>query len=135
LARDRGYRGKEILTRDPVDAPLAGEIAAKLGKDDLLDALKVAIRSKDQARATAIVNRMGAIGLDSARVKGVLRSFATTEDGALHAEKYYRTACDDFQTTREGLRWRHLAGLARVTASAYGFKAPGIDEAASLLGV
>ena len=134
LARDRGYRGKEILTRDPVDAALSAEIAATVDRNQAANALKAAICSKDQARAAAIVVRMGALNLDPNSVKAVLRSFATTEDGALHAEKYYRTACDDFQSTRQSLRWRHLAGLARVTASAYGFRAPGMDEAISLMG-
>ena len=77
---------------------------------------------------------MGELNMDPTIAKGILRKFATTEDGALHAEKYYRTACDDFDSTRKSMRWTHLAGLARVTASAYGFKAPGVDEATSILG-
>jgi len=79
--------------------------------------------------------RLGETGAGADEPKRILRKWATTEDGALHAEKYYRTACDDFQTTRPELRWNHLAGLARVTASASAarVKAPGLEEATALL--
>lgn len=134
LARDRSYRGAEILTREPVYAGAAAEAARGVTRERIADELKVAISASLQARAAALVVRMGELGMDPAIAKGVLRKFATTEDGALHAEKFYRTTCDDFQNTRQSLRWTHLAGLARVTASAFGFKAAGVDEAASILG-
>ena len=57
------------------------------------------------------------------------------EDGALHAEKYYQTVWDDFHSTRPAFRWRHLTGLARVTASEFGRPAPGQAEARELLKV
>ena len=63
----------------------------------------------------------------------LLLRFAVSEDGALHAEKYYRTATEEFAATRPAFRWRQLVSLARVTASAYGQPAPGHAEACRLL--
>ena len=65
----------------------------------------------------------------------VLLRFATSEDGALHAEKYYRTTSDEFAATRPAFRGRQLVALARVTASEFGQPAPGYAEACGLLGV
>jgi hypothetical protein len=64
-----------------------------------------------------------------ARTPGVLRR------GALHAEKYYRTASEEFAAARPAFRWRHVVALARVTASEFGQRAAGYDEACRLLGV
>jgi hypothetical protein len=66
-----------------------------------------------------------------------------SEDGRLHGEKYYQTVTEEFATTRPALRWRHVVGLARVTASAYGLnredkpghRAPVYEEACRLLNV
>ncbi len=133
LARDRSYQGTEILNANPVYGGAPAEAAKAIPPEKLAGELDLAIRAKDQPRAAAVVQRMGDLNLNASVAKSVLRKFATSEDGALHAEKYYRTACDDFESTRKSLRWSHLAGLARVTASAYGFKAPGLDEAAAIL--
>ena len=59
--------------------------------------------------------------------------YAISEDGALHAEKYYRTVSEEFSATRPAYRWRQLVALARVTASEYGRPAAGIAEARELL--
>jgi hypothetical protein len=59
--------------------------------------------------------------------------YATSEDGALHAEKYYRTCSEEFASTRPAFRWRQLCALARVTASEYGRPAAGVAEAKELL--
>ena len=63
----------------------------------------------------------------------VMLRYATSEDGALHAEKYYRTVSDEFAVTRPAFRWRQLIALARVTASEYGQPALGFAEACELL--
>ena len=63
----------------------------------------------------------------------MLRGFATSEDGALHAEKYYATTSDEFAAALTPFKWRQLVALARVTASAYGFAAPGFKEACELV--
>ena len=69
--------------------------------------------------------------------------YTVSEDGRLHGEKYYQTVWEEFRTTRLAFRWRPLVGLARVTASAYGydrsdkhgFRAAGYADACRLLGV
>jgi len=60
--------------------------------------------------------------------------YAVSQDGALHAEKYYRTASEEFASARPAFRWRQLVALARVTASEFGYPAPGYAEARELLG-
>ena len=59
--------------------------------------------------------------------------YAVSEDGSLHAEKFYRTTSEEFAATRPAFRWRQLVALARVTASEYGRPAPGVAEARELL--
>src|SRR5207248_3629368 len=103
--------------------------------DALLKEAEGAIRDKDQARAAALVQRYGALGLPARPAFDLLLKYAISEDGALHAEKYYRTASEEFAAARPAFRWRQLVGLARVTASEYGNPAPGYDEAKRLLGV
>ena len=100
---------------------------------DLLREAEAAITQQDQARACALVHRYGQLGHPARPVFDLLLRFAVSEDGALHAEKYYRTVSEEFATGREAFRWRHLAALARVTASEYGYPAPGHDEARRLL--
>ena len=65
----------------------------------------------------------------------MMLKYAVSEDGALHAEKFYRTVTEEFAATRPAFRWRQLLALARVTASEYGQPAPGYAEAKGLLGV
>lgn len=99
----------------------------------LLREAEAAIREKDQFRACAAVWRYGELGHAPRAVFDLLIRYATSEEGALHAEKYYRTVTEEFARTRPAFRWRHLAGLARVTASEYGTTAPGYEEACGLL--
>jgi hypothetical protein len=65
----------------------------------------------------------------------MLLKYATSEDGALHAEKYYSTVKEEFGRSRPAFRQRHLVALARVTASEYGKRAPGYEDACRLLKV
>ncbi len=60
-------------------------------------------------------------------------AYAVSEDGALHAEKYYRTVSEEFAATRPAFRWRQVTALARVTASEYGRPAAGREQARDLL--
>ena len=101
--------------------------------DSLLAAARTAIQANDQARACAFVHRYGELQLPPRRVFDLLLGYAVSEDGALHAEKYYRTAVEEFALARPAFRWRHLVALARVTASEFGFSAPGYREACELL--
>jgi hypothetical protein len=66
-------------------------------------------------------------------VFSLLLRYAVSEDGALHAEKYYNTVREEFTSTRPAFRWRQLVALARVTASECGRPAPGVAEARRLL--
>src|SRR5205807_2723368 len=99
----------------------------------LLRMVEETIRAKDQALACAVVQKYGESGGATRPLFDLLLGFAVSEDGALHAEKYYRTVCEEFASTRAAFRWRHLVALARVTASEYGFPAPGYAEARRLL--
>jgi hypothetical protein len=103
--------------------------------DTLLREAEAAIKDRDQPRACALVHRYGELGHPDRRVFELLLKYAVSEDGALHAEKYYRTVTEEFAATRPAFRWRHLVALARVTASEYGFPAPGYEEACRLLKV
>jgi hypothetical protein len=99
----------------------------------LLRELDEAIRGNLQARATAVTHRYGQLGHAPRALFDVLLGYAISEDGALHAEKYYRTVSEEFAATRPAFRWRQLTALARVTASEYGRPAAGCDEAKELL--
>jgi hypothetical protein len=135
VALDRAERGGDFLTWQPW--PRAEHVARLTAKDGpaLLREAEDAIRAKDQARACAAVHRLGAMGHDAGPVFALMLRYAISEDGALHAEKYYRTVRDEFATTRAAFRWRQLVALARVTASEYGQPAPGQTEACKLLKV
>lgn len=102
---------------------------------ELLAEAEAAIKAREQSRAVAAVTKYGAAGHPARPVFDLLLKYAISEDGALHAEKYYRTVSEEFAITRPAFRWRQLAGLARVTASEYGFAAPGYADACRLLKV
>ncbi len=135
VALDRVDRGGDFQSWKPQPLP---EETAKITASEpevLLREAEGAIRENDQARACAIVHHFGELGHPSRPVFDLLLKYATSEDGALHAEKYYRTVTEEFATTRPAFRWRQLAALARVTASEYGRPAPGYAEACKALGV
>jgi hypothetical protein len=133
VARDRGNR-PEFLKWDPYPRAEHLEKVRGVAADSLLKELDAAIRDKDQPRAAALTHRIGTENPDAARdVFALLRGFATTEDGALHAEKYYLTTSDEFAAGRPAFRWRQLVALARVSASEYGYPAAGVKEACELI--
>jgi hypothetical protein len=117
--------------------PLAEDVEKVEAKDGagLIGALDEALRGKDQRRAAAVAARYGELGHDAAAIFAKLRQYSVSEDGALHAEKYYQTASEEYGRGRAKFRWRHVVALARVTASAAGQPAPGIVEARKLLGL
>lgn len=107
-----------------------------INKDDaawLLAELEESILENNQARACALAHRYGELNLPTRPLLDQLLKYAVSEDGALHAEKYYQTVQEEFATTRPSFRWRQIIGLARVTASEYGYAAPGYQEARELL--
>jgi hypothetical protein len=133
LARDRGARS-EFLTWAPYPRPEHAESVRGVPADALLRELDGAVREKNQARAAALAHRIGETNPSASRdVFALLRGYAVSEDGALHAEKYYRTVTEEFAATRPAFRWRQLVALARVTASACGYPAPGLQQARELL--
>lgn len=129
VAHDRVNRGGDFLTWTPHPRPEDLESAPTAAAPALLESLHEAIRANEQARASALVHRLGESGADPRDVFGLLLGYATSEDGALHAEKFYRTVREEFASTRPAFRWRHLIALARVTASESGRPAPGYQEA------
>jgi hypothetical protein len=121
---------------NPQPYPLAEhrEKVRDVAPDALLAEAEAAIKASDQARACALIHRHGELGKPARPAFDLLLRYAISEDGALHAEKYYRTVSEEFAATRPAFRWRHLAALARVTASEYGHPAPGVAHARQLLG-
>ena len=111
------------------------EKVRSVAPDELLAEAETAIKAKDQVRACALIHRYGELGRPERPVFDMLLRYAISEDGALHAEKYYRTVSEEFAAARPAFKWNHLAGLARVTASEYGYPAPGVREARKLLSV
>ena len=101
----------------------------------LLDETESAVQANQQEIASALVHRYGTLGHDPAPVFALLLKYAVSEDGALHAEKYYNTVREEFTSTRPAFRWRQLVALARVTASECGRPAPGVAQAKELLKV
>lgn len=122
--------GKELLPRSEHLERLQGKDAAALVAE-----AEQAIRANDQPMACAAVHRYGELGHPPRTVFDLLLKYAISEDGALHAEKYYRTATEEFTSARPAFRWRQLVTLARVTASEYGQPAPGFAQACELLKV
>ena len=117
--------------------PFAEHLATVKAEDapGLLGEADAAIRDKDQLRTAAIVARYGQLGHQPRPVFDLLLKFATSEDGALHAEKYYHTVTAEFAATRPAFRWGQLVALARVSASEFGHQSAGYEEAKKLLNV
>jgi hypothetical protein len=109
----------------------------------LLAEAEDAIRNNDQGRATAAIQIYGERGHAVEPVFNLMLKYAVSQDGRLHGEKYYHTVGEEYATTRQAFRWRQMVGLARVTASAYGynrddehgFRAAGYEDACKRLGV
>lgn len=135
-----------------IHTPFAGEahptaehrsLVKATDAEGLLAEAEEAVRKNDQARAAAAVALYGEAGHSPDAVYQRMLKYTISEDGRLHGEKYYQTVQEEFKTTRPAFRWRQLVGLARVTASAYGYdrvdkhgeRAPGYEEACRLLKV
>jgi hypothetical protein len=131
------------FTAPPLPKEAHRELVKSTDPQGLLNEAEDAIRGNDQGRAAAAVAIYGDQGHPAQPVFDLMLKYTVSEDGRLHGEKYYQTVTEEFATTRAAYRWRHMVGLARVTASAYGFnredqpghRAPGYEEACRLLGV
>ena len=134
VALDRSNRGGDFLKWQPYPRGEHVEKVREVSAEKLLTELDAAIRLNNQGRAAAITARLGVEKrAEPSAVFSVLRKYAISEDGALHAEKFYRTTTEEFAAARAAFRWRQLVALARVTASAHGQPAPGYADAKRLL--
>jgi hypothetical protein len=133
VALDRVDRGGDFLHWEPL--PLKTHIQSVRSEDakTLLREAEDAIKGNLQARAAAIAQRYGQLGHPERAMFDLMLKYAVSEDGSLHAEKFYRTASQEFASTRPAFRWRQMTALARVTASEYGRPAAGMAEARELL--
>jgi hypothetical protein len=127
-----GQHGGQM--KEPFHTPELAKIKTTDAKE-LLQQTEEAIKAGNQGMAAALAQKYGEAGHPARALCDVLLRYGTSEDGALHAEKYYRTATEEFATMRAAFRWRQLVTLARVTASEFGRSAPGMDEAKRLLGL
>jgi hypothetical protein len=132
-ALDRTNRGGDFLNWQPLPLAQHVERVKETAPEALLKEAEEAIRGNLQGRVTAVVHRYGELGHPARAVFDLMLKYAVSEDGSLHAEKYYRTVSEEFAATRPAFRWRQLVALARVTASEYGRPAPGYAEAKELL--
>jgi hypothetical protein len=135
VALDRTARGGDFLNWQPLPITRHLEEIKTTDAGTLLREADEAIRGNLQAKAAAIIYRYGELGHAPRAAFDLLLRYAVSEDGALHAEKFYRTVSEEFAGTRRAFRWRHVSALARVTASEFGRPAPGMAEAHSLLKV
>jgi hypothetical protein len=135
VARDRTARGGDFLNWQPLPVKWHLDGIRSTDADALLRDADDAIRQNLQSRAAAIIHRYGELGHAARPVFDLILRHAVSEDGALHAEKYYGTVSEEFSATRPAFRWRQLVAAARVTASGYGRPAPGMAEARELLKV
>ncbi len=128
-ALDRTDRGGDFQNWKPLPLDYHVRNVKSTTPEALLGELDDAVRGNLQGRASAITQVYGSQGHDPRGVFDLLRKYAISEDGALHAEKYYRTVTEEFAGARPAFRWRQLCALARVTASEYGRPAAGVAEA------
>jgi hypothetical protein len=119
--------------KDPYPSPEHLEKVQATDAAGLLKEAEGAIRDKDQFRACAVVHRYGMLGHEPRPIFDLLLRYAISQEGALHAEKYYQTVREEFVFLRPAFRWRELTALARVTTSEYGYPARGYAEACQLL--
>jgi len=145
-----GGAGKQVITGSSAESslstaedPLAQfrEKTTEKKTDKLLREAEEAIQANDQIRAGAAVLSYSQQGGPSRPVFNLMLKYAVSEDGRLHAEKFYWTVTEEYASIRSAYRWRELVALARVTASCYGMnrkdqaggRAPGYLEARDLL--
>lgn len=131
IARDRA--NYHHFLKEDLPASHQRRAFASLAPSDLLVRLEQAIRENMQGQAAAIADCYGGNGGQAEDIFQVLLKYAVSEDGSLHAEKYFNTVYEDFHVTRSSRRWRHVTALARVTASEFGRPAAGQFEARRLL--
>ena len=133
VAMDRGPRDGEFKKWEPLPIQYHLNQVKETDAQKLLGAADEAIRGNLQGRACAIAAKYGQLGHAPKDLFELLLKYAVSEDGSLHAEKYYQTVREEFAGTREKFKWRQMIALARVTASEYGRPAVGVAEARGML--
>ena len=99
----------------------------------LLSEIDGKIRGREQKGACCAARRYCELGHAPEKLFALLLGFAVSEDGALHSEKYFRTAQDEHSFALAPDRGLYLVALTRVMASQFGYPAPGCEEARKLL--
>ena len=110
--------------------------AAPCAKEEpkaLLAEIDARIRARDQKAACQAARRYSSLGHPPADLFALCLGFAVSEDGALHAEKYFRTAQEEHAKARDPHKELYVVALTRVMASHFGFPAPGNEETRKLL--
>ncbi len=130
-AFDRINRGGDFLNWEPLPIQRHVDEITATDAPALLGQAEEAIKGNLQAKASAIIQRYGQQGHDARPVFDLMLRYAVSEDGSLHAEKFYRTVSEEFASGTPAFRWRHLVALARVTASEYGRPADGWQRRSS----
>jgi hypothetical protein len=133
LALDRTQRGGDFLNWQALPHQRYLSEVKATDAETLLREMEEGIRNNMQAHVTGLIQRYGELGHPERPVFNLMLKYAVSEDGALHAEKFYRTVSEEFAQTRAKFRWRHLIALGRVTASEYGRPAAGLAQARELL--
>lgn len=131
VARDAAVRPASEWTPRPLEQSL--QQISETDPQRLQAILESSIRQQQQDLACAAASRCLTAGVSAETLFLKLLPFACSEDGALHAEKYFWTTRDEFTSLPAGLRNHELIALARVSASQYGTPAPGLQEARDLL--
>ena len=75
----------------------------------LLAEAEDAIKNNDQGRVTAAIQIYGERGYSVDPVFDLMLKYAVSEDGRLHAEKYYNTVREEYRTIRPAFRWRQVS--------------------------
>jgi hypothetical protein len=132
-------RGMSALPFDHDAEPCTLTDATKL-----LDEIDARIRARDQKGACSATRRYCELAHPGDTLLKRLLDFAISEDGALHAEKYFATVREEMSGTwtrgpqhensaGDKMRRLLLVALTRVMASQQGFPAPGVEETRKLL--
>jgi hypothetical protein len=127
------HTGGQATGGEPYPISADRDAVATVPDDQLLPQTEEAIRARDQRRTAALINRIGSTQRPVDDLWELLRRYAISEDGSLHAEKYFHTAKEEFHTARPAHRWGQIIALGRVSASQFGQPAPGFEEAQQLL--
>jgi len=123
------------VAREPYLSMDAADELARRPVEEGLGVLAECLRGRDLEGAAAAGHAL-ARREDALRpLADVLLACAVASDGALHAEKYYRTQLEALEGDRPAHRPLHAAALARVSASESGFEAEGRAQALELLGL